>query len=140
MTRYREVYPRVGGETAANPSSVQTLEGLSPRGRGNRRIRMAGPVPRRSIPAWAGKPTATCTASSRPPVYPRVGGETALGSAELTEMIGLSPRGRGNPQSRAVRAVAPRSIPAWAGKPIRDRRGGATDMVYPRVGGETRRP
>ena len=50
------VYPRVGGATHSNSRPFRVPDGLSPRGRGNRRqsgrcIQRAG-----SIPAWAGQP------------------------------------------------------------------------------------
>ena len=52
--------------------------------------------------------------------------------------MGLSPRGRGNPQAIGITAVLIESIPAWAGKPVADRLAGGPPWVYPRVGGETR--
>ena len=110
-------------------SSWSTV-GLSPRGRGNRRGCPPGRFPtglargkpnarhpsRRSIPAWAGKPSGTVARTGnhgsawagKPPlappeayatVYPRVGGETDAECAVLDPVVGLG------------------SIPAWAGKP-----------------------
>ena len=52
-------------------------------------------------------------------VYPRVGGETALPVCHLDLVAGLSPRGRGNRVRRIDRLHSRRSIPAWAGKPLR---------------------
>ena len=52
-------------------------------------------------------------------------------------MNGLSPRGRGNPDSAGRRAGRRRSIPAWAGKPARPEIDQPPIQVYPRVGGET---
>ena len=53
------------------------------------------------------------------------------------DSTGLSPRGRGNPQSIVLSRTTSRSIPAWAGEPSyaysQRRRAG----VYPRVGGGT---
>ena len=70
-------------------------------------------------------------------VYPRVGGATFKKKREKLEVMGLSPRGRGN-LFQGVKDNAPeRSIPAWAGQPLRrlaHRRG---PSVYPRVGGAT---
>ena len=50
------VYPRVGGGTCLSVPMVQTLLGLSPRGRGNHLGFGFGGVSRGSIPAWAGEP------------------------------------------------------------------------------------
>ena len=50
------VYPRVGGGTRGLICQVMTLEGLSPRGRGNRNVRGIDTEIWGSIPAWAGEP------------------------------------------------------------------------------------
>ena len=50
---------------------------------------------------------------------------------------GLSPRGRGNHFIDSTATSYPRSIPAWAGKPILIWYLPAVCRVYPRVGGET---
>ena len=55
----------------------------------------------------------------------------------MSRAMGLSPRGRGNPQTNNIARSCVRSIPAWAGKPPELRAPGAFRMVYPRVGGET---
>ena len=73
-----EVYPRVGGETDHAHRDVPGLQGLSPRGRGNRRSAHDTATGRGSIPAWAGKPIVAKAFSSLAMVYPRVGGETNL--------------------------------------------------------------
>ena len=67
-----------------------------------------------------------------------MGGETNMNGDTHAAVDGLSPRGRGNrPQcGPAARGVG--SIPAWAGKPLGDRRRPEGSGVYPRVGGETR--
>ena len=70
------VYPRVGGGTNLTDARSPVVNGLSPRGRGNRlRERPPGAEPG-SIPAWAGEPVATSTSGALPKVYPRVGGGT----------------------------------------------------------------
>ena len=90
-----------------------------------------------SIPAWAGKPIEDVMPELVDKVYPRVGGETPYADFLPLIQIGLSPRGRGNPEIVVARRRCDWSIPAWAGKPrIRT----ATTpgwWVYPRVGGET---
>ena len=50
---------------------------------------------------------------------------------------GLSPRGRGNPCTSAHNRYVLRSIPAWAGEPVRSSYTKPTKQVYPRVGGGT---
>ena len=72
-----QVYPRVGGETAADRSVAPVHPGLSPRGRGNlperrARLRLCGLSPR-------GRGN-LCRRSLTIPtrVYPRVGGETTI--------------------------------------------------------------
>ena len=133
----RAVYPRVGGETPLYTSTRTTGKGLSPRGRGNQEAFRVDRRGRRSIPAWAGKPTAISRRPTTSTVYPRVGGETVTCGCPSSAAKGLSPRGRGNrrldPGGRDGRG----SIPAWAGKPRRRRNLRADPEVYPRVGGET---
>ena len=136
-TPSRTVYPRVGGETYPDILQPTGKEGLSPRGRGNRGCSVTRPQPKRSIPAWAGKPSTTRRWPTICRVYPRVGGETAwLMSRPLTTR-GLSPRGRGNLHQIAQVSPDERSIPAWAGKPRVAPGEHAGGRVYPRVGGET---
>ena len=132
-----KVYPRVGGETAQVPRYRGRSKGLSPRGRGNRKLRILGSPFNGSIPAWAGKPSAASRRSRHGKVYPRVGGETRFFNALCRDSAGLSPRGRGNQRRRPRRQRQNRSIPAWAGKPMTARSARARSKVYPRVGGET---
>ena len=133
----REVYPRVGGETYTFVDNGALMQGLSPRGRGNRCAGRARRGSSGSIPAWAGKPTLPATTRTRPRVYPRVGGETHVAGDHSDAASGLSPRGRGNHLLTRPLPLGVRSIPAWAGKPSGRRRGTGTRRVYPRVGGET---
>ena len=134
------VYPRVGGETSVKPHRRMHGKGLSPRGRGNHRPGGARCAAAGSIPAWAGKPSSTARLQRTAGVYPRVGGETLQTSYASVQASGLSPRGRGNhPLQRRAQPLAG-SIPAWAGKPDATRGGRHRGWVYPRVGGETRRP
>ena len=51
-------------------------------------------------------------------VYPRVGGGTWMKALILILVVGLSPRGRGNPDGHQRQRPSGRSIPAWAGEPI----------------------
>ena len=127
----------MGGETPLVTIEDVHDVGLSPRGRGNRVRDVAGLLRSGSIPAWAGKPTATPCPPRQSEVYPRVGGETICSSLASGGMQGLSPRGRGNHGAAASRWSARWSIPAWAGKPTDPRNVGQSVRVYPRVGGET---
>ena len=112
--------------------------GLSPRGRGNRRG-PAGPCAGwRSIPAWAGEPGSERERSRFPGVYPRVGGGTAWVWITMGSVMGLSPRGRGNPVVGQPATPVGRSIPAWAGEPGPGARRRVSTPVYPRGGGGTR--
>ncbi len=111
------VYPRVGGGTCPGTGLSPVINGLSPRGRGNRQCAVRFQPLQRSIPAWAGEPS-----WPRPPccpcrVYPRVGGGTTFCSCVPSSKGGLSPRGRGNPIVPKPQGDTLGSIPAWAGEP-----------------------
>ena len=104
---------------------LTTIQGLSPRGRGNRRLpseltRLVDQV----YPRVGGETDLSLrrNVSSLAWVYPRVGGETDLAELrwiELQRRTGLSPRGRGNLPSTRTGLSA------------------IVHGVYPRVGGET---
>ena len=133
------------------------ISGLSPRGRGNRRPRIAGYLMCRSIPAWAGEPCPSIGTRSCGAVYPRVGGGTSTSRPFRSSHRGLSPRGRGNPEHAYRASLRPGSIPAWAGEPpprgdlqvlggsipawagepLLGRTRTCVGWVYPRVGGGT---
>ncbi len=53
---------------------------------------------------------------------------------------GLSPRGRGKPESAADARIIMRSIPAWAGETVRRPGQASFPRVYPRVGGGNGEP
>ena len=71
-------------------------------------------------------------------VYPRVGGGTPSFLMDLARRLGLSPRGRGNPQLQGASPAPLGSIPAWAGEPHTLGLPSDVRRVYPRVGGGTR--
>ena len=133
----RAVYPRVGGGTEVYYIAALGLEGLSPRGRGNRRWWPAETACRRSIPAWAGEPDPGRFTATLQEVYPRVGGGTKSLAHHVTTLPGLSPRGRGNQFGDLWAAKTRRSIPAWAGEPAFAIMMASWFRVYPRVGGGT---
>ena len=101
----RGVYPRVGGGTVARGDGHPPESGLSPRGRGNQvsvHIHVRG---KRSIPAWAGEPPSGALSGPIIAVYPRVGGGTLRACPRPRRPVGLSPRGRGNPQPTVRREI-----------------------------------
>ena len=133
-----EVYPRVCGGTGCWGIILAAPHGLSPRVRGNRQPCRLPVSLRRSIPACAGEPAPRSSRLLGHQVYPRVCGGTLNGSKTLDDVIGLSPRVRGNRAARSSRIPNRRSIPACAGEP--DGGAGSADAwgVYPRVCGGTR--
>ena len=113
------------------------IEGLSPRGRGNRRLfrarrRFAGP-----IPARAGEPGSATSATCGGRAYPRAGGGTL--EAHEAERVGegLSPRGRGNRNVIDDFRHVKGPIPARAGEPHRSTAWWCRKGAYPRAGGGT---
>ena len=135
----RRVYPRACGGTLVGALIGQTIEGLSPRVRGNR-LPVAGVgLDPRSIPARAGEPSQPSLvglfkrvypracggtrgprrASGRSKVYPRACGGTTRINADAAEVAGLSPRVRGNLVQPLDHAQISGSIPARAGEPSR---------------------
>ena len=113
------VYPRASGGTVITDLIDQLEHGLSPRERGNHRLRHHRGDDVGSIPARAGEPGANGIPGSRRTVYPRASGGTRDHINENIPYWGLSPRERGNPQSPGSRASCDGSIPARAGEPRR---------------------
>ena len=137
--RLYEVYPRVCGGTrrAQRRRRRRRLVGLSPRVRGNHRSNQPPAGPSRSIPACAGEPTCSASASRAGKVYPRVCGGTWYTFIIHLLAGGLSPRVRGNPEERRTVIVTLGSIPACAGEPTSTYRPRFSAQVYPRVCGGT---
>ena len=90
------VYPRVCGGTLSPVDYTYTLDGLSPRVRGNPSIELPTTDYTRSIPACAGEPPGRTGRNGKHRVYPRVCGGTAITVAGPEKAFGLSPRVRGN--------------------------------------------
>ena len=134
------VYPRAGGGTGVFGVDPDTVQGLSPRGRGNpspcSKIRAGAG----SIPARAGEPATSSRSGAASRVYPRAGGGTVAFPISCRPMPGLSPRGRGNRQQMGSDVSRGRSIPARAGEPSGRRCNAWRNGVYPRAGGGTRWP
>ena len=76
MTAVKTVYPRVCGGTPIRLPGEPRREGLSPRVRGNRQLKLNIHSTPRSIPACAGEPQAAFCAEYLIEVYPRVCGGT----------------------------------------------------------------
>ena len=111
--------------------------GLSPRMRGNLPVMESPGSTGWSIPAYAGEPVWQAGQARPVRVYPRVCGGTVIRLGRRLHRYGLSPRMRGN-RPRHIRAGASeRSIPAYAGEPVRWRAGLTIQGVYPRVCGGT---
>ena len=111
------VYPRACGGTGCESGGKRTIDGLSPRLRGNRlRASRTARVPG-SIPAPAGEPIAANSSLRRATVYPRACGGTFVEGEQFTQQQGLSPSLRGNPGLCRLSCNGARSIPAPAGEP-----------------------
>ena len=76
LSREGRVYPRVCGGTLRSHRKPTFQSGLSPRVRGNLRLRQRLRIGERSIPACAGEPSLAGVPSGRTRVYPRVCGGT----------------------------------------------------------------
>ena len=133
-----KVYPRVCGGTTRSGRRRGRERGLSPRVRGNRRLRRRDSWRRGSIPACAGEPSSRRHIDRKCRVYPRVCGGTSQGRPPSMRARGLSPRVRGNPAGRLLLPLPQRSIPACAGEPIEPVAVNDAQGVYPRVCGGTR--
>ena len=133
------VYPRVCGGTRRFAGQPVLVRGLSPRVRGNRRVRPATRAGQGSIPACAGEPLIPSISQHKAGVYPRVCGGTSEIVRRALMPVGLSPRVRGNPPFLSLSHPCRRSIPACAGEPTSAPPWMAICGVYPRVCGGTSR-
>ena len=96
-SRLHRAYPRGRGGTCHRLQGRSSIQGLSPRTRGNlatqvRREPCTGP-----IPADAGEPRAILRPTPRTGAYPRGRGGTQPKTSHVLHLLGLSPRTRGNP-------------------------------------------
>ena len=131
------VYPRVCGGTLTFLLISADLRRLSPRVRGNLRVRVPPAHAAASILACAGEPTRASHWFADTSVYPRVCGGTRASVRRRTDAGRLSPRVRGNPVHAAENQVAAASIPACAGEPASPATTCGASCVYPRVCGGT---
>ena len=135
--RIRRGYPRAGGGTNCAALISAMVQGLSPRGRGNRRHgdRLSRRVG--AIPARAGEPSASRRARGSAGGYPRAGGGTGGSAALDISEKGLSPRGRGNRGRIGHHRRGEGAIPARAGEPPPAPGAARGSRGYPRAGGGT---
>ena len=89
------------------------------------------------FPARAGEPPLNQPQGSIEAVYPRACGGTSPSIIDISEVIGLSPRVRGNPYLHALPQPVHGSIPARAGEPVPPCVAAACARVYPRACGGT---
>ena len=94
-------------------------------------------MPDGSIPAPAGEPQLVPRPHCATTVYPRACGGTQGKELVLVEVLGLSPRLRGNRAPRVHVGSSLRSIPAPAGEPRQLRPLRLQQSVYPRACGGT---
>ena len=134
------VYPRVCGGTGRKARSNYPARGLSPRVRGNRQAPDPLPETAGSIPACAGEPPKSPWRRRSLRVYPRVCGGTTGCRFIRASPMGLSPRVRGNLESKQHIKGAAGSIPACAGEPPPGSPRSPRRRVYPRVCGGTPSP
>ena len=125
----------MGGGARIAEILINTLVGLSPRGRGSLLRNEYELVDFGSIPAWAGEPSRRPWSTCRIRVYPRVGGGARWIYRDVSQRQGLSPRGRGSRRGSIADRRSLGSIPAWAGEPASRRHRHYRTGVYPRVGG-----
>ena len=113
---WKKEHPRVCGENAGHLWSCFWPVGTSPRMRGKPGLEDRGALPRRNIPAYAGKTIMPESPKDIAAEHPRVCGENYLAGISQHSQRGTSPRMRGkHDQLRSPKRRA-RNIPAYAGK------------------------
>ena len=130
-------YPRVCGATPTIVHMLASSWGLSPRVRGNRKLRRKGVAPVGPIPACAGQPKNKPDEEFVVWAYPRVCGATGHRGLTLFQLPGLSPRVRGNRNSQNLSGMIFGPIPACAGQPSCATSSPLKAGAYPRVCGAT---
>ena len=131
------VYPRACGGTDRVPILVRSVQGLSPRLRGNARSSSYSGCAGGSIPALAGERITSLQLDRILQVYPRACGGTASMYNFGFGFKGLSPRLRGNAGLTLNAGNWKRSIPALAGERTDATHWLVTCGVYPRACGGT---
>ena len=88
-------HPRVCGENPRNNWSLRSVSGTSPRMRGKLILELTNFLPRRNIPAYAGKTTLEDMSLDAYEEHPRVCGENGRRFKPSSPLAGTSPRMRG---------------------------------------------
>ena len=117
--RRSRAHPRSRGENDEDASGGVGEAGSSPLTRGKRAPRTGGSCRGRLIPAHAGKTCRTFSTCSSLPAHPRSRGENSPSALPMMREAGSSPLTRGKQQRLDRGSVAPRLIPAHAGKTTR---------------------
>ena len=114
---FREDYPRGRGGTRRGCELQRSGRGLSPRARGNRCCRRCWQRQQGTIPAGAGEPSCIQPWQSLNRDYPRGRGGTQSRLQVGQDVLGLSPRARGNLSNIPDAVGQHGTIPAGAGEP-----------------------
>ena len=125
------------GATHRHLFSKPSVEGLSPRVRGNLRSRQSPLHYSGPIPACAGQPLGNSVIHRVRRAYPRVCGATEKDLQAAAKLQGLSPRVRGNLTAGTAQEPISGPIPACAGQPYCQAFRTAATWAYPRVCGAT---
>ena len=134
----RRAHPRSRGENHHLGIVPVIPSGSSPLTRGKHAPLAAVQLPRRLIPAHAGKTTACSPASSTRRAHPRSRGENEIARAEDVNANGSSPLTRGKPWKSRSPASIQGLIPAHAGKTGLRQRRYLGCRAHPRSRGENR--
>ena len=133
------VYPRLRGGSVVVRQHFALDCGLSPPTRGIPQYPRPRRSRRRSIPAYAGDPSAAAGYRVDTGVYPRLRGGSRTDIPNASAITGLSPPTRGIRVKPCDHVVKPRSIPAYAGDPVRRQLVVHLEQVYPRLRGGSHR-
>ena len=109
------VHPRGRGEHPIQLVRCYTKIGSSPRARGTPAVAYAKAWRERFIPAGAGNTLSPRHRFDWRAVHPRGRGEHAASASFRANVVGSSPRARGTPKAKFVKAQVKRFIPAGAG-------------------------
>ena len=132
-------HPRVCGENKLDDAPSSRTHGSSPRVRGKHIPSICLVVPKRLIPACAGKTRNAEANGNVEWAHPRVCGENLLIAPHVTRHTGSSPRVRGKPHQQPAKPTRWRLIPACAGKTPGNAPNGPLQGAHPRVCGENGR-
>ena len=131
-------HPRSRGENEEELVHGQASFGSSPLTRGKPPKPPTAPLPRRLIPAHAGKTSSSLTVRSSPAAHPRSRGENAALRDDPFRRVGSSPLTRGKQRKKVGTPPDRGLIPAHAGKTFPDRDAATAVSAHPRSRGENR--